>query len=1639
MKKIRNFPIGPIVLWLLISFCFFLSACSQDTITATAVTSIDQDDTLADVLSSGLSDTEKPSVEEKIIEPEEITQIALEEPKPKIEPAIKEIIESTPKEKVEVILTVKDEDDIKKISKLIEDSSGNVKGEFKVGDVISAEIEAEKLEALSEEEGVEEISLEKEYIAFLDESIPQIHIDTVAWANNYTGTGVKIAILDTGIDTDHEMFGNRVILSQSFNAEGVNDLNGHGTHCAGIAAGNGQYKGAAPDAYLLNAKVLNTRGSGTTSNIIAGINWAVDPDGNESTDDGADIISMSFGGALTDLDGPLARAIRQAINKGVIFVVASGNCRQGCGGFFGVTMPGSMSEVITVGAVDSNNNVASFSSGDTFSGYIKPDVVAPGVNIMSSALDDDYRELSGTSMSTPMIAGLIANMLEKESLTHAQIKTKLESTATDLGNSGKDTSYGSGLVNVSGLFGVANTQTNNTANNTTEQTNETYDGYWVTVEINPDEREEPVCPENYSGYDPGLGLTKKEFYFLFEDCEIQKDSGLLVEKSKAGDQNFTASDYEIPSHIRIKLRNDSKLYVPNRTDNEPRFDRESLLAKVDISSYTPPKQPEPSNDTNLTKQALDIEIEYDDDYTHESSSSDAVTWGGEDISVNIDGSYWTGYEVVCYDWCGDGTYDHCFADRSSDFDACEQESSYLRSYCNDNKCHTGTDVEDTHDIDPGDAGDRWRCNIKVKYYGHCQSSIYSYGYDSAQRKYYVVSPRQYICEDSNSYDDFAYYSSSWGVVFDTISCDSDEACDYSRDESSASFGTYGTSTPNDPCRLDDGESDCDSDSDCLTGSHCSEVTGYDYCCPSGKEWINSACRTCDTCSSSGSKKRTGDTVYECKDYGSFNCWNAISSLGDGDFCDDLTSFSRTCGHGEYDCDSNSECGSNLVCTGSWSCWGGDCGCCYSNEEWDQSSHQCKKKDGQSCSSGGQCHGGYCVHGICRSSSTHCGDTYCDSGENYDSCDDDCDPQLGHKDYCDWKGTCSHHEYDCDSNSECGTNLECKRPPGTGYGDTNPNTDYDGCCYSGETWDISEKKCKATNGQSCSSDSSCYSGYCVHGTCRPTDPYCGDDYCDSGENYDSCSWDCDPQLGHADYCDWKGNCAHGEYDCDSNDECASGLVCVGSFWTGDKGCCNSNEDWDTSSHKCKAKNGESCTQDGQCYSGHCVHNVCRPTDPYYGDGYCDTDKWETCSNSPQDCKKCDLAHCITGVECQGGHCVHNKCWHSSYIKNDGFCDTGVGESQGNSPNDCYGQLTVMDVTQWPSSVNQGQSFQVKARLENKGTIPQTLDLEAGIPPNSWYSYVISTNASQNFTTQAYWGITQCCPGNKYYDAVRITLNPGQSQIVTFNLVAPTIHDKDACDTNTPKKSAWDNQHTLVVGLYSSCGQAYTHYKAKPIHVNDRFCYSDNACWQNEVCDFNDGVPGVCAVAVCENECDTDGAYFCVSSEIRQCEDVDNDGCLESKNIDYCIGEYECIDGQSACVKKSKKKIRVDYSSGYTTVNKQPGDILRLMADYSGSLNLAYSSSAFEFVECKSGTISTQECVFNVKDRPGTYNIGLSSGPKATVKIIRNPKLIIVTDRAELIQRFGDDDEVDSMLMQAYVTAAEKDGCIYDLPDYITRDD
>ena len=378
--------------------------------------------------------------------PSPAAAVILDIPRPKIHPqVVQELKEKRRSERIRVLVEAENDEALQKLADAVESAGGTVTQSFSIGNVAVVEIPAEKISEVAQQAGVQEIAPEREYFAFLQDKIPAFSIDTVAWANNLTGSGATIAILDTGIGPHNAV---SVALAKSFvSGEDASDQNGHGTHVAGIA------QGVAPGARLLNAKVLGSSGSGTTSAIIAGINWAVDPDGNPATDDGADIISMSFGGMFTELDGPLASTVKEAISRGVVFVAAAGNCRQGCNGFFGVVTPANLKDVIAVGAVDDNNVVASFSSGDTFDGYIKPDITAPGVDITSAWLNNSQKTLSGTSMSAPFAAGVITLLLEKEpGLSNGEIKSRLESTADDLGDEGKDESYGSGIINVGKLL-----------------------------------------------------------------------------------------------------------------------------------------------------------------------------------------------------------------------------------------------------------------------------------------------------------------------------------------------------------------------------------------------------------------------------------------------------------------------------------------------------------------------------------------------------------------------------------------------------------------------------------------------------------------------------------------------------------------------------------------------------------------------------------------------------------------------------------------------------------------------------------------------------------------------------------------------------------------------------------------------------------------------------------------------------------------------------------------------------------------------------------------------------------------------------------------------------------------------------------
>ncbi|MEK6934704.1 MAG: S8 family serine peptidase [Nanoarchaeota archaeon] len=359
------------------------------------------------------------------------------------------------KGKVRTIIQLKDDKEI--ISDKIKLKNGKIE-DVEDDELIVVEVDDIKdLDEILLETSVEKVWPDRETEIFLDTSVDQINAPSL-WDLGYDGEGIKIAILDTGVNKNHPMLDGRVILEQDFtDSNDVNDYNGHGTHVAGIAAGSnelGNYEGVAPKALILNGKILDNNGRGYLSWLINGLDWAIDPDNNFNTDDGADVIVLSLGATYDSepeelLNSPEVLKVEEAISKGIVVVIASGNCGSGCGSFTGVTTPGISRNAITVGAVNDNNEWLSFSSGDTISDFIKPDVVAPGDNICSSFLGD-YNCLTGTSMSTPHVAGASALLLSKDNnLSPLQIKGILENNALDLGDSGKDIKYGSGLIDLS--------------------------------------------------------------------------------------------------------------------------------------------------------------------------------------------------------------------------------------------------------------------------------------------------------------------------------------------------------------------------------------------------------------------------------------------------------------------------------------------------------------------------------------------------------------------------------------------------------------------------------------------------------------------------------------------------------------------------------------------------------------------------------------------------------------------------------------------------------------------------------------------------------------------------------------------------------------------------------------------------------------------------------------------------------------------------------------------------------------------------------------------------------------------------------------------------------------------------------------
>lgn len=326
-------------------------------------------------------------------------------------------------------------------------------------------------------DSIKKIHFDREVHALLNVAVPTIHAKNIKKNNTtLTGKGVNIAIVDTGIYPHKDLEG-RIIEFKDFvgNKTKPYDDNGHGTHCAGDAAGsgassNGKYAGPAPEANLIGVKVLNKLGSGSLSTIIDGVQWCIDYNEDDHPEHRIDIISMSLGGSPQKMDkeesDPLVRIVDKAWDSGIVVCVAAGN--EGPDAKT-ISSPGLSRKVITVGAMDDKNTdntnddiIAKFSSrGPTIYGLNKPDIVAPGVDIISlrspssfldktqksSRVDKHYLSLSGTSMATPICAGSVALLLEcQSSLTPDEAKELLMKGAKKLGDN--PNIYGAGYVDI---------------------------------------------------------------------------------------------------------------------------------------------------------------------------------------------------------------------------------------------------------------------------------------------------------------------------------------------------------------------------------------------------------------------------------------------------------------------------------------------------------------------------------------------------------------------------------------------------------------------------------------------------------------------------------------------------------------------------------------------------------------------------------------------------------------------------------------------------------------------------------------------------------------------------------------------------------------------------------------------------------------------------------------------------------------------------------------------------------------------------------------------------------------------------------------------------------------------------------------
>ncbi len=1097
----------------------------------------------------------------------------------------------------------------------------------------------------------------------LHDSIPlirglQSQITGAGYSAN--GSGVRVCIVDTGIDMDHVMYSSRIDTGASYdfhnNDSNPDDDHGHGTHCAGIALGGTgltndpcgtgpmPFQGLAPSATLIGAKVLSSAGGGTDSNIIAGIDHCADQTASGGR---ADVISMSIGtgnysGICTH---SWAVAANNAAANGVVAIAASGNENNANS----MGSPACGADVIAVGMTWKNDyptcednttnwgwgvctdsspqtdDVGCFSNESDFL-----DVTAPGANIWSAsnaAGGSSITGKSGTSMSCPTVAGLAALILQVEpTATPAQLRQYIRDGAIDMGPAGFDRAYGYGRIDVLNTLSLLTPCAGD---------GDCDDGNWC----NGSETCNVGSGSCVAGSDPCPGESCDEANDVCVAAptvqyswNMNANPGWTMngdwaygQPSGGGGQHGSADPTSGATGNNVIGFNLAGDYANSLAETH------MTTTAIDCTGFI---------DTSLRFQRwLGVETPtYDHAYIRVSTNGSTWTqvwtngsevadsaWGQVeyDISAVADGQ-----STVYVRWTM-GTTDSSWQYCGWNIDDVEiLATSSGGATCSDGILNQGEDR-----IDCG--GPCTACNCLSD--GACDNAAF--------------------CDGTETCDTFGNCQGGTAVdCNDGVGC-TDDSCN----EGTDSCDNVANDTNCDNGAWCDGAETCHATNDCQSGTavNCNDGVGCtDDSCNEGTDSCDNVANdaNCDNgawCDGSETCHATND----CQAGTSVNCDDGVACTTDS--CNEGTD---SCDNAPNDaaCDDGTFCNGAETCHATLDCQAGGEPC--PGQQCDEGGDTCVDctVDGD-CDDGAWCNGAEtCVAGACQAgTAVNCGDgvgcTDDSCNEATDSCDNvandaNCDNGL----WCDGAETC-----DAVSDCQAGTTVNCD--DGVGCTDDSCNDTTDSCdnatndanCDNG-LWCDGAETCNAVSDCLAGTAVNCDDGVgCTDDSCNETTDTCdnvsNDAACDDGvfcNGAESCSATLDCQAGSdpcpGQTCDEAGDAC---VDCQVNGDCDDGLYCNGSET------CNAGT--------CQAGAAVNCDDGVTCTDDSC-NEATDSCDNVASDANCDNglycDGAETC-NAVSDCQAGTAVNCDDAVGCTADSC--NEATDScDNVTNDAACDNGL---------------------------------------------------------------------------------------------------------------------------------------------------------------------------------------------------------------------------------------------------------------------------------------------------------------------------------------------------------------------------------------------